>query len=222
MPSTSPQTLARKPKVIAVSGGSGSGKTTLVGRLRESCGEAGILVIQLDHYYSDLSHLAKEERDRRNFDHPQAFDTDLLHRHLAALSAGQSIDRPTYDFATHTRVQPTVLLQPAPVIILDGILSLHWAEIRALCDLSVYVDVDDDVRFIRRLRRDISERGRSVEGVIKQYLETVKVMHDTFVAPQKHVADIIVSWMDYNSRAVDMLAGTAKSWLAHPGEFSQR
>ena len=213
MPTTVPQRSAAKPKVIAVSGGSGSGKTTLVGRLRAACGDDGILVIQLDHYYSDLSHLPKDERDRRNFDHPQAFDTDLLHQHLAALTAGQQVERPTYDFASHTREGQAVTLNPAPVIILDGILALHWGEIRALCDLSVYVDVDDDVRFIRRLRRDISERGRSVDGVIKQYLETVKVMHDTFVAPQKHVADIIISWMDYNSRAVDMLAGTAKSWL---------
>ena len=205
----------RKPKVIAVSGGSGSGKTTLVGRLRDACGGAGLLVLQLDHYYADLSHLPKDERDRRNFDHPEAFDTELLHRHLAALTAGEHIERPTYDFSTHTRLRVAVDLAPAPVIILDGILALHWKEIRSLCDLTVYVDVDDDVRFIRRLRRDITERGRSVDGVIKQYLETVKVMHDTFVAPQKAVADIIVSWMEYNDRSVEMLAGTAKSWLAH-------
>lgn len=203
--------------MIAVSGGSGSGKTTLVGRLvgsvtSDTARDHLVQVLHLDHYYRDLSHMNPEERDRQNFDHPQAFDTDLLRKHLTALRHGDGIDRPTYDFASHTRRPETVRLNPAPVIVLDGILALHWAEVRDLLDLKIYVDVSDDVRFIRRLRRDINERGRTVEGVITQYLASVKTMHDAFVAPQRYVADIIVSWEDYNDRAVAMLAGMVRTW----------
>lgn len=203
--------------MIAVSGGSGSGKTTLVGRLvhgvsQDSTLSGSVQVLHLDHYYRDLSHMMPEERDRQNFDHPQAFDMPLLTAHLAALRSGQGIDRPTYDFASHTRRPDVVRLNPAAVIVLDGILSLHWPEVRDLLDLKIFVDVSDDVRFIRRLRRDINERGRSLEGVIQQYLASVKNMHDTFVAPQRYVADIIVSWEDYNDRAVAMLAGMVRTW----------
>lgn len=205
-----------KPRLLAVSGGSGSGKTTLVSRLRQALGQAldaEIQVLHLDHYYLDLSHLSQAERDLRNFDHPDAFDMKLLREHLGTLLEGKGIDRPTYDFASHTRTGKTVRLEPAKVILLDGILMLHDPALRALYDLSVYVEVDDDVRIIRRLRRDIVERGRTMDSVIAQYLQTVKPMHDAYVAPQKFVADIIVSWMGYNDRAVAMLAGTVASWL---------
>lgn len=208
--------MKQTPKIIAVAGGSGSGKTTLVNRLRETAGVMGpdaLLVIQLDHYYRDLSHLTPAERDRRNFDHPDAFDTALLREQLAALVAGKAVDRPSYDFATHTRTAQTTRIAPAPIILLDGILSLHEAESRKLFDLKVFVDVSDDVRFIRRLRRDIKERGRTMDGVVTQYLATVREMHNLYVAPQRHVADIIVSWEDYNDRAVAMLAGMVRSWL---------
>lgn len=203
--------------MIAVSGGSGSGKTTLVGRLvgsvtADTTQNPMVQVLHLDHYYRDLSHLSPDERDRQNFDHPQAFDTELLRTHLTDLRNGEAIDRPTYDFASHTRRTETVRLSPASVIVLDGILSLHWPEVRDLLDLKIFVDVSDDVRFIRRLRRDINERGRTVEGVITQYLSSVKTMHDAFVAPQRNVADIIVSWEDYNDRAVAMLAGMVRTW----------
>lgn len=203
--------------MIAVSGGSGSGKTTLVGRLvgsvtADTTQNPMVQVLHLDHYYRDLSHLSPEERDRQNFDHPQAFDTELLRKHLTDLRNGEAIDRPTYDFASHTRRAETVRLSPASVIVLDGILSLHWPEVRDLLDLKIFVDVSDDVRFIRRLRRDINERGRTFEGVITQYLSSVKTMHDAFVAPQRNVADIIVSWEDYNDRAVAMLAGMVRTW----------
>jgi uridine kinase len=203
--------------MIAVSGGSGSGKTTLVGRLVGSvtadiAQNQLVQVLHLDHYYRDLSHLTPDERDRQNFDHPQAFDTELLRKHLTDLRSGDAIDRPTYDFASHTRRPETVRLSPAPVIVLDGILALHWPEVRDLLDLKIFVDVSDDVRFIRRLRRDINERGRTFEGVITQYLSSVKTMHDAFVAPQRNVADIIVSWEDYNDRAVAMLAGMVRTW----------
>ncbi|MBM4252458.1 MAG: uridine kinase [Deltaproteobacteria bacterium] len=205
----------QQPKIIGVSGGSGSGKTTLVRMLRERCRELlglDLLVLQVDHYYNDMAHLPEDERDARNYDHPDAFDTALLSQHLSQLLAGKSVARPTYDYATHTRTADTVEIKPAPIIVLDGILTLHWPEIRDLLTLSVYVDVDDDVRCLRRLRRDIRERGRNVDGVIHQYLATVKPMHDSFIAPQKLVADIIVSWMNYNERAVAMLAGMVAAW----------
>jgi uridine kinase len=203
-----------RPRIIAVSGGSGSGKTTLVQRLVAATGAGGIMVVHMDNYYQDLVHLSQEERDLRNFDHPEAFDTQLLQAHIQALHAGQSIERPTYDFASHTRLGAPVTLAPAPVIVLDGILSLHWPALRGLLDLGIFVDVSDDVRFIRRLQRDVSERGRTVDSVVAQYLATVKAMHDLYVAPQKYVADIIVSWEDYNDRAVAMLAGMVRSWTA--------
>lgn len=201
-------------KIIAVAGGSGSGKTTLVKRLANAVGDDSLLVLNFDNYYRDLSHLSQAERDTRNFDHPDAFDTECMAAQLAALAQGHAIDRPTYDFATHTRIGATVRLAPKPVIVVDGILSLHWEAMRKLFDLKIFVDVDDDVRFIRRLKRDVSERGRTVDSVIQQYLTTVKGMNDLYVAPQKHKADIIVSWMSYNDSAVSMLAGMARSWIA--------
>ena len=199
-------------KIIGISGGSGSGKTTFVNRVRAESAGVEVLVLQLDHYYHDLSHIAPEARDRKNFDHPDSIDSSLLMTQLAELAKGRPVFRPTYDFATHTRSKETVQLFPAPVIILDGIFSLYWAEIRSILSLSIFVDVDDDVRFIRRMRRDVNERGRTVEGVIQQYLSTVKVMHDQNVAPQKHEADIVVRWMKYNNQAVSMVAGLIRNW----------
>lgn len=208
--------MALKPKFIGVSGGSGSGKTTLVSRLQAGMDAASVLVIQMDNYYLDLSGLTQAERDRRNFDHPDAFDTPLLIQHIKELASERSVARPSYDFASHTRSAKTVELKPAAVIVLDGILTLHDPALRELYDLSIFVDVDDDVRLLRRMRRDIGERGRTMESVINQYLASVKAMHDRYVAPQKLVADIIVSWMDYNDRAVAMLAGMVDSWLKNP------
>jgi uridine kinase len=201
------------PRIIAVCGGSGSGKTTLVTRLCREHGSGDIMVLHMDHYYKDLSHLAPEERDRQNFDHPDAFEMPLLRSQIAALREGRSIERPTYDFATHTRTAETVRLTPPRLIVLDGILSLHDPDLRRMFDLKVFVDVDDDVRFIRRLRRDVVERGRTVDSVIGQYLASVKEMHDVYVAPQKLVADLIISWMTYNDRAVAMLSAWAAAAL---------
>jgi uridine kinase len=199
--------MSLKPTLIGVSGGSGSGKTTLVNRLtNQFVSPSDLMVIQMDHYYRDLSHLSQADRDKRNFDHPDSLDLELLQTHLESLAKGNTVERPSYDFASHTRLQRTTTLTPAPVIIIDGILALHHPGIRNLLALSIYVDVDDDLRFIRRLRRDISERGRTVDSVISQYLATVKAMHDSYVEPQKYVADIIVSWRDYNDRAVRMLS----------------
>ena len=213
-PMTNPGAV--RPRLIAVAGGSGSGKTTFVERLKTAVGDRSLLVLSIDHYYRDLSPLSPAERDARNFDHPDAFDMDLMTRQLTDLVQGRAVERPTYDFATHTSRGLSVRLEPTPVIVLDGILALHWPELRQIADLKVFVDVDDDVRFIRRLRRDVSERGRTVDSVIGQYMATVKGMHDVYVAPQKLVADIIVSWMDYNDRAVAMVASMARGWIGSP------
>ncbi len=198
-------------KIIGISGG--SGKTTFVNRVRAESAGVDVLILQLDHYYHDLSRLAPEARDRNNFDHPDAIDSSLLMTQLAELAKGRPVFRPSYDFATHTRSKETVQIFPAPVIILDGIFTLYWPEIRNILSLSIFVDVDDDVRFIRRLMRDVNERGRTVEGVIQQYLSTVKVMHDQNVAPQKHAADIVVRWMKYNDQAVAMVSGLIRNWV---------
>jgi uridine kinase len=206
--------MGTSPRIIGLSGGSGSGKTTLATRLQAAVGPGMLTVVGLDHYYLDLIDLTPAERDLRNFDHPDAFDIPLLERHLRELVKGKAIERPTYDFATHTRREAAVTIQPASVIVVDGILALHWTEIRRLYDLSIFVDVDDDVRILRRIRRDITERGRTIDGVGKQYLDSVKPMHDAYVGPQKHLADIIVSWMAMNDRAVAMLAGMVHHWAA--------
>lgn len=194
-----------KPRIIAICGGSGSGKTTLVTRLSQARTASDIMVLQMDHYYKDLSHLAPAERDLCNFDHPDALELSLLRNQVRQLRDGETIERPSYDFASHTRTGAVVRLSPPRLIVVDGILALHDPELRQLFDLKIYVDVDDDVRFIRRLRRDVVERGRTVDSVIMQYLASVKDMHDQYVAPQKYVADLIISWMSYNDRAVAML-----------------
>jgi uridine kinase len=204
----------KRPRIIGLSGGSGSGKTTLAKRLTAAVGPGLVTVLGLDHYYLDLIDLPAAERDRRNFDHPDAFDVPLLERHLRQLVGGKPIERPTYDFATHTRRDAPVTIAPGPVVLVDGILALHWPELRRLYDLSIYVDVDDDVRILRRVRRDITERGRTIDSVSAQYLTSVKPMHDTYVEPQKLRADIIVSWMSMNDSAVGMLAGLVNNWAS--------
>lgn len=191
--------------MIGIAGGSGSGKTTITRKIQERCTDLAIQMFQLDHYYRDLAHLDPAARDRVNFDHPDSLEMDLLARHVEALAAGKSIDRPTYEFASHTRSSKVVRIEPSDVIIVDGIFALYSAEIRKHLTCSIFVDVSDDVSFIRRLRRDVDERGRSNDGVIKQYLTTVKPMHDQFVAPTKYQADLVVQWDNYNERTIDML-----------------
>jgi uridine kinase len=194
----------RRPLVIGVAGGSGSGKTTVTRAIREAVGRDSVLIDQ-DAYYKDLAHLPLEERKRVNYDHPDAFDTDLMVAQLAELLAGRAIRKPTYDYPAHTRASATVDVEPRDIIIVEGILIFADARLRSLFDIKIFVDVADDVRFIRRLQRDVEERGRSMESVIQQYLTTVRPMHQEFVEPSKRHADIILPEGGLNRIGVEMI-----------------
>lgn len=190
--------------VIGVAGGSGSGKTTVTRRVIETLG-GGVAVINQDNYYRDQSHMPFVERLATNYDHPAAFDWELLRRDLAALMAGETIQMPEYDFTQHTRAASTISVKGS-VIVLEGFFALYDEALRNLMNLKVFVDADADVRFIRRLQRDTHERGRTVESVIAQYLEFVRPMHLGFVEPTKRYADIIIPHGGMNEPALDMLA----------------
>ena len=177
---------------VAIVGGTGSGKTTLSSALAAQLGER-CAVIDHDSYYRDLSHLLPAARAAVNFDHPDSLENSLLVDHLHPLRAGRSIDKPTYCFATHTRKPERKWVEPKPVVIVEGILLLALPELRNAFDLKVFVDVDDDVRALRRLRRDVSERGRTVDSVVAQWLQTVRPMHERFVAPSRRSADLVIS-----------------------------
>ena len=191
--------------MIGVAGGSGSGKTTVVRRIVESLDDARVTVLDHDRYYRDRNDLRLEERAALNYDHPDSLETDLMVRHVTELRGGLSIEAPVYDFARFSRLPSTEKLTPGRAIIVEGILIYTDASLRALMDIKVFVDADDDTRFIRRLQRDISERGRTVQSVIDQYLSTVKPMHLEFVQPSKRYADIIVPLGGHNAVAIDML-----------------
>jgi uridine kinase len=202
------------PVVIGVAGGSGSGKTTVVRRIVESLGTDQVTVLEHDRYYRYRSDLRLEERAALNYDHPDSLETDLMVRHLEQLRAGQSVEVPLYDFARYARLSATDLMQPRRAIIVEGILIFTDAPLRNLLDIKVFVDADDDIRFIRRLRRDVAERGRTMESVVEQYLSTVKPMHLDFVEPSKRYADVIVPQGGHNTVAIDMLLTLIRS-LAH-------
>jgi uridine kinase len=195
----------RPPFVIGVAGGSGSGKTTVVRRILEALGDTSVPVLEHDRYYRDRNDLRLEERAALNYDHPDSLDTDLLVRHVNQLRSGRSIEAPVYDFARHARKEETETIAAGRAIIIEGILIYTDPALRKLMDVKVFVDTDDDTRFIRRLQRDISERGRTVQSVIEQYLGTVKPMHLDFVEPSKRYADIIIPQGGYNVVAIDML-----------------
>jgi uridine kinase len=205
----------RAPLVIGVAGGSGSGKTTVVRRIIESIGDDQVTVLEHDRYYRDRNDLRLEERAALNYDHPDSLETDLLVRHLHELRAGRPVQMPQYDFARHARKSDTMTAQPRKAIIVEGILIFADAPLRALMDVKVFVDADDDTRFIRRLQRDIAERGRTVSSVIEQYLGTVKPMHLEFVEPSKRYADIIIPVGGHNTVAIDVLL-TLMRGLAAP------
>ncbi len=193
-----------RPLIIAVAGGSGSGKTT-VARAIDDAVHRGSVLIEQDAYYKDLGHLPFEERKKVNYDHPDAFDTELLIAQLQLLATGQAVDRPTYDYPAHTRASETVHVEPRDLILVEGILLFADARLRALFDIKVFVDVADDVRFIRRLQRDVVERGRTMESVIQQYLTTVRPMHLEFVEPSKRYADVILPEGGQNRIGIEMI-----------------
>lgn len=203
-----------RPIIIGVAGGSGSGKTTVVQEIIRGLRDAEVIVIQHDSYYRDQSHLEFEERAALNFDHPDALETELLVAHLQELLQGRPVQAPVYNFATHCREAATVTVYPRKVIIIEGILILSDPALRKMMDIKVFVDTDADIRFIRRLQRDVAERQRTVESVIQQYLATVKPMHEEFVEPSKRYAHVIIPEGGYNQVAVDMLMTKIKSIIA--------
>ena len=203
-----------QPMIIGISGGTGSGKTTVAQKILASIGEARVAYLQQDSYYHNLEDMPLDQRQRVNFDHPDAFDGALMLRHLESLRAGESIDRPIYDFVAHCRKKETIRVAPLPVILLDGILIFYDAGLRGLMDLKIFVDTDPDIRFIRRLERDVHARGRSVESVVEQYLGTVRPMHQQFVAPTMRYADVILPEGGFNEVAVDLITGKIQSVLS--------
>jgi uridine kinase len=194
-----------KPFVIGVAGGSGSGKSTVADRVIAMAGHERVAVLALDSYYQNRADMDFDQRVLVNYDHPDAFDWGLMRTQLAALRNEESVDMPVYDFATHSRLPSTTFMRSAPIIVVEGLLVLWEPELRALMDLKVFVDADADVRFIRRMRRDISQRGRSVDSVIAQYLETVRPAHLQFIEPSKRYADVIIPHGGMNEPALDML-----------------
>ena len=202
-----------KPLIIGVAGGSGSGKTTVVREIVRNMGPRQVSVLHHDSYYRDVRHLPLEERIKINYDHPDSLETSLLIQHLHSLSEGQIVQVPIYDFTAHQRSAETERMEPRKVVIVDGLLILWDHELRELMDIKVYVDTDADLRFIRRLSRDIAERGRAAESVIEQYLATVRPMHLEFVEPSKRYADVIIPQGGHNLVGVDMLLTKIRSVL---------
>jgi len=202
------------PLIVGLAGGTGSGKSTLVHNILELLAGTSLIVIEQDNYYQANVHLSLEEREAINYDHPSSLDNDLLVEHLKMLRAGQPIEKPLYDFTTHTRRPETIPVEPADVIIVEGILVLENPQLRRMMDLKLYVDTDPDIRFIRRLQRDISERGRTMESVIAQYETTVRPMHLQFVEPSKRHADVIIPEGGLNEQAIQMIAARLQAILA--------
>jgi uridine kinase len=202
-----------EPVVIGVAGGTGSGKTTVAQEILKRAGTKQISLIQHDAYYRDLSDLPLAQRAMQNFDHPDALDNNLLIAHLQELKAGRAVETPVYDFTTHTRTAQTHHVEPHRVILLEGILIFADEALRREMDVKIYVDTDADIRFIRRLQRDIAERGRTMESVIRQYLATVRPMHQEFVEPSKRYADIIIPEGGFNEVAMEMIAARIRVLL---------
>lgn len=200
--------------IIGISGGTGSGKTTVANRILESVRASEVVFIQQDSYYRNIEDLPLDIREVANFDHPDALDNDLLIRHVRKLKSGEPIDLPIYDFKTNTRLSETRPLAPKPIVIVEGILIFAEPRLRELMDIKVFVDTPDDIRFIRRLRRDIAERGRTVDSVIEQYTGTVRPMHMQFVEPSKRYADVIIPEGGHNLVSIDLLSGKIRERLA--------
>ena len=205
--------LSPQPFIIGVAGGTGSGKTTVSRRIREAVGDDRLTYIEHDNYYRDNGHLSLEVRAHQNYDHPDSLETSLMIEHLNALRRGESVTMPLYDFSTHSRSKETRQIHPAPVILVEGILIFTEKALRDLMDMRIFVDADADVRFIRRLQRDVNERGRSIESVIEQYCSTVRPMHLEFVEPSKRYADVIVPEGGENRVAMEMIVSRIKHIL---------
>lgn len=202
------------PLVVGIAGGTASGKTTVARKIHEALSPSHIAFIDQDSYYKDLSNLALDERREVNFDHPDAFDTELLVRHVQALKRGEAIEKPVYNFVSSLREASTTRVAPARIILIEGIMVLHSEHIRRELDLKLFVETEDDVRIIRRLTRDIKDRGRDFDHVIHQYFRHVRPMHLAFVEPSKRWADIVVPHGGNNDIAIEMLIGALKSRLA--------
>lgn len=201
---------------IGIAGGSGSGKTTIAQRIMEIVGPNRISFIEMDCYYKVLSHLSLEERSKTNFDHPSAVDIDLFVEHIRSLKNGKAIEKPQYDFKLHTRSPNTLKILSKPVIVVEGILLYENKAVRDEIDIKTYVETPSDIRFIRRLMRDIEERGRSPESVVNQYYGTVRPMHMAFVEPSREYADIIIPWQGYNEVALDVVTSRIEHCLRAP------
>lgn len=194
-----------RPVVVGIAGGTGSGKTTVAHKILHSFPDQSILMLEQDAYYKDQSHLSMEEREQTNYDHPLAFDNDLLIAQLDQLLNYEKVEKPTYDYANHTRSMETVVVEPKDVIIVEGILVLEDERLRERMDMKLFVDTSADVRIIRRMLRDIKDRGRTIQSVVDQYLSVVRPMHDQFIEPSKKFADIIIPEGGENQVAIDLM-----------------
>ncbi len=206
-----------KPVLIGIAGGTGSGKTTVATLVKARFGDEKVIIIHHDSYYRDRSDISPEEREKINYDHPDAFENSLLVEHLRKLLNRESIEMPIYDYATHTRLPQTKLIQPAEIILLEGILVLEDERLRSLMDIKIYIETDADERFIRRFLRDVKERKRTPDSVIEQYVSTVKPMHLQFVEPTKRYADIIIPEGGHNAVAIDLLVTKIRDILRKAG-----
>lgn len=197
---------------IGIAGGTGSGKSTVARIIRDCFGE-DVALLKCDDYYKAHHELSLEERSKMNYDHPDAFDTGLMVEHIRALKGGEAVDSPVYDFSVHDRSEETRRIEPGRVLLVDGIMVLALSEVRELMDIKIFVDADADIRILRRIRRDVKERGRSLDSVIAQYVDTVKPMHEAYVEPSKRYADLIIPQGGRNAVAMDLLRSCIRNHL---------
>ena len=203
--------------LIGIAGGSGSGKTVVARTIVRELGSKRVVIIDQDSYYRDLEEVPFRDREARNFDHPDAFDSELMIRHLRELLEGHAIEQPVYDYSQHRRTNETRRISDHLIVVLEGILIFHDPELRALMDIKLYVDADSDVRLIRRLRRDLTERGRSVDAILRQYEDSVRPMHLQFVEPSKRFADVIIPGGGHNKVAIDLVKTKIRELLRERG-----